>query len=261
MRTTNVLRVSFLALLSLTLHATRVLAQPATLASLRGNYVLTQVGGIPVLGAGVAALGLLFFDGPGNVTGMDDVNGIEGCALGTAVIGTYSVNPDGTGVLNLSPCSINGGATQVSITPIDFVLRTFEGAAADGFMAMLGNAFATPTTLRRRPGKSSGYSLATLAPGAYSLSFRGYINGGEAGVGTLTSYGSGNATVSETWINSGTLCTTTTSGTYSVNANGSGVLHTPFAAQSVAMANRGTDQALFRPGTSSLIGSTVTHSI
>jgi hypothetical protein len=125
----------------------------------------------------------------------------------------------------------------VSITPIDFVLQTFEGTAADGFMAIPG--FATPATLRLRLGKSRGYSLATLAPGAYSLSFRGFINGVEAGAGTLTSDGSGNVTVSETWINGATLCTTTTNGTYSVNGDGSGVLHTPFAAQSCSNGQQG----------------------
>jgi hypothetical protein len=226
MRTTKILRRSVLALLTLALHAARVSAQPASVASLRGNYVLTEV-----QAAGSAALGLLSFDGQGNVSGTEDVSGIPGCALGTPVTGTYSVNSDGTGALNLSPCSINGGTVEVFITPIDFVLRTFKGAAADGFLVMPGNSFAT-ATLRRRPGKSSGYSLAALAPGAYSLSFRGYINGPEAGVGTLTSDGLGNATVSETWINGGALCTTTTNGTYSVNRDGSGVLHTPFAAQS-----------------------------
>jgi hypothetical protein len=95
-------------------------------------------------------------------------------------------------------------------------------------------------TLRRRLGKSTGYSLATLAPGACSLSFRGYINGSEAGIGTLTSDGSGNVTVNETWINGATLCTTSeTNATYSVNRDGSGVLHTPFAAQSCSNGQQG----------------------
>jgi hypothetical protein len=97
-------------------------------------------------------------------------------------------------------------------------------------------------------------------PGVYSLSFRGYINGAEAGVGTLTSDGAGNATVSETWINLGTLCTTTTSGTYSVNDKGWGVISLPFAAQSCSNGQQGNGQASFRPGTSFSTGRTAARS-
>ena len=77
-------------------------ARPAKAASLNGSYAF-QLNNLP---APVAAVGVIKFDGAGNVAvsftavaaGRDDTSGQAPLTSGT-LNGTYSTNPDGTGTI------------------------------------------------------------------------------------------------------------------------------------------------------------------
>ena len=72
-------------------------------ASIKGNYVLS-LSGIDLSGNAFYAVGAITADGNGNITaGEEDLNDVSlGYSQATSITGTYSVNPDGRGTLNLN---------------------------------------------------------------------------------------------------------------------------------------------------------------
>ena len=189
-------------------------------ANLKGSYsFLVNEWTLDPSSPEIAAVGVLTFDGAGNVTGSATVVS-RGVSITGARDGTYTVNSDGTGVIDITP-NAEFGPAQLAI-----VLNSIAGVA-HGFQFVQTsnpeNFVLSGTALLQSP-TAVHYSLRSLT-GSFALQFSGWSADPDfdeqGGIGTFTFDGKGNLTGSLTAVDRGTVGTATFTGTYAVNADGS----------------------------------------
>jgi hypothetical protein len=131
------------------LRSQRVAAQSA---GLKGSYGFsastTYTGGNN--SGGLALVGVLSFDGSGNATGSETVVQPDSSPSATTVqsfviplTGTYTVNGDGTGIMNLTP-----GVPNATPDTVSFVLT--DGGSAIMFVQSAGGNFLLTGTARKQ---------------------------------------------------------------------------------------------------------------
>lgn len=169
----------------------------------------------------IAEAGRLTADGAGNVNGTDSVM-VAGSLIRRTFIGTYTVNPDGTGGFVLNPNwgpPIHADFVAGESGRVLRLVLTDYGNTVSGLMESQQAAGQTPPP--------QGYSAAALN-GAYD-----YRIGGSGidlfgnvipirEIGRLTTDGAGNITGSSTVSLNGSVVRRTLSGVYFINADGSG---------------------------------------
>ena len=206
-------------------------AQGATFsnASLHGSYshLSNRLTADPT-DVQLARVGILTFDGVGNVNN-SFTEIINGQVLTGTLSGTYTVNSDGSGAITWS-----SGATQVV-----FNLNSTVAKVAHGFQyvvdlvpdpyneANIGTALTQSTT-------AATYSLSTLK-GTFSFDFHEATFDSsvaiQGGIGLFTFDGKGNVKGSSRYVAGGVFQTATFTGTYAVNADGSGSISLSNSAQ------------------------------
>ncbi len=164
-------------------------------------------------------LGLVTFDGAGNVSGSDTDND-AGSVTTATFSGTYSVKSNGTGSMSLTVS--NGGKATVALV-ID--------AAGKNLQLM-----ETDLECKNKPCDriSSGTAVAQVSPSFSNASLKGAFGvllnkwtpdpnqQPEATLGVDSFDGNGNMKVSVTDNTAGTITNIKASGTYSVNSDGTG---------------------------------------
>jgi len=191
-------------------------------ASLKGTYsFLTNLWTANVSTPQFAMVGVLAFDGAGNVTGSYTSISHDAVTSGT-LGGTYTVSSNGTGAILFA----TGSPAHFAIT-----LNSSAAGVAHGVQLLQindtsdeiisGTALLQATT-------SATYSVASLK-GNFAFQYNPWTADGtlseDGGVGIFTFDGKGNVKTSITNVFGGTLFTHTgLTGTYTVNADGSGSL-------------------------------------
>jgi hypothetical protein len=183
--------------------------------------------------SGSAVLGLLNFDGMGNVTGSynlqigDSADNPGGQSVTGTLTGTYSTNPDGTGAATLN---LDAGLSF-----------TYAMVITDG-----GKGLTLITTGCTSNCDLGGIVIGGVARAAYTGPLKGsygyqFNNSPVPGqsVGVATFDGAGNTAVSLTFVGAGMgpdhdphqapVFTGTANGTYSLNPDGSGTIVLPKA--------------------------------
>jgi hypothetical protein len=192
---------------------------------LNGGYAYSINGSAtdPISGSTtrIAEAGRLAADGAGNVSGVDTVV-VAGSATRRNFSGTYAINPDGSGTFVLNP----SWGPQIHA---DFF------AGGDGSVLRLvltdsGNTLSGVLEAQQSTGQaqpSQGYTAAILN-GAYDCGiagsgtdFYGNITPIRE-VGRLAADGAGNLTGASTVSINGSIVRRTLTGTYLINADGSG---------------------------------------
>jgi len=92
----SIVRTAVVVMVASLMSARAVHAQDCSVATLSSDFVTSWSGNNP---APVAALGVLTFDGAGNLTGFDTVS-FNGAIYERTITGTYTVNPDCTGTIS-----------------------------------------------------------------------------------------------------------------------------------------------------------------
>lgn len=194
-----------------------------TNASVKGSYGFLINKWTADVNAGQdGVLGVFHFDGAGNVTGSFTEMHAGVLQTGTAT-GTYTVNSNGTGSINLTVTP--GGTVQLAI-----VLNTTKAGVANG-LNLLGtnntdNSVESGTAILQSSAAPT-YTAASLM-GNFGFQFNEWtadVNQSRVGiVGRLSFNGAGKVTVSYTQMKVGVLKTGTCTGTYTVNSDGSGAL-------------------------------------
>ena len=191
-------------------------------ASLRGSYSFTLNKWTVDVGKNqYAEVGVLKFDGAGNMTGSATAVG-GGVSKDDVWSGTYTVNTDGTGAIE-----VTSSISKPPTFDLGFVLNSLAGGVAHGFQFMQtdngNNVVISGTALLQSPTKVT-YSLASLQ-GSFSFLYNSWSADPDfdeqGGIGTITFDGKGNLEGSFTAVDKGTVFTMTFTGTYAVNADGS----------------------------------------
>jgi hypothetical protein len=181
---------------------------------------------------GTAILGVMKFDGAGNVTGsynvqLGDSDSQPASSAAGAFTGTYSTNTDGTGSVTLA---LDAG---ISFT---FAMIITDGGQGLQFVATgctdscdLGGIVI---------GGAARSAYAGSLKGSYGFQFNNSPNPGQS-LGVASFDGAGNVAVSLTFVGAGMgpnndphqapVFTGTSAGTYSLNPDGSGVIVLPAA--------------------------------
>jgi len=197
-------------------------AQTFSDASLKGSYsFLNNVSTADASTTEFATLGMMSFDGKGNLTGSAIVKqGASSSEVGVAFGGTYTVNRNGTGAITLT----YGNPSQFAI-----VLHSFSGGIAHGFQLLKtddghneivsGTAVLQSTTAQR-------YSVASLE-GSFAtqeIRWSGDVTVTQAGaISVVTFDGKGHGTGSITYVLGATpYVNITINCVYSVATNGIG---------------------------------------
>lgn len=208
-----------------------------SLASLSGDYAFVGTYGDHV----AANLGVIAFDGLGSARGTVLVNqpGENGSRtiVSVTVDGTYSVNADGTGTIRFLETFPDG---QTSDVTGDFVITASEKRGQTALATSIFEAQEQPSvvisgsvfvvhTLTRLPDAPAGrgFSLASLS-GDYSV-VGTYAEHVASVFGVMSFDGRGTFTGSATANQPGpdgsrTIVNVTLGGTYSVNADGTGIM-------------------------------------
>jgi len=164
-----------------------------------------------------AVLGVVSFDGVGNVSGSFTDNSAGTITTGT-LSGTYSVKSNGTGSMTLTP---SGGKNVTMALVID--------ASSKNLQLMRTNCDTTCSNY-----VSSGTAIAQVSTSFSNASLKGaygwLINKwtpdpnqeADASLGIATFDGAGNMKVSGTDNTAGTITTLKLTGTYSANSDGTG---------------------------------------
>ena len=182
--------------------------------------------------SGTAILGVMNFDGAGNVTGSYNFQlgasaGQAGQSATGTFTGTYSSNPDGTGTATLT---LDAGITF-----------TFAIVITDGGQGLQLVATGCTDSCDLGGIVISGVARAAYAgpvQGTYGFHFNNSPDPGQS-IGVLSFDGAGNVAVSLTFVSAGMgpnhdphqapVLTATSTGTYSVNPDGSGTIVLPAA--------------------------------
>jgi hypothetical protein len=193
-----------------------------TNASLKGGYsFLINKWTADVNANQEATVGVMTFDGVGNVTA--SITSIQGGVVQTGTAsGTYSVNSNGTGSINFT----TGGGTPPHFA---ITLNSTASGLAHGVQLLMTtennlNVVDTGVALLQ----SATAATYTLASVKGKLSFQlnkwtADVNSSQEGiVGILTSDGAGHVKGAFTQMKGGVLGTGTFTGTYTVNADGTG---------------------------------------
>jgi hypothetical protein len=201
-----------------------------TNASLKGAYeVLLVVWTSPENVTNQAYLGILTFDGVSKVDGSFTINTGGTITTDSSFAGTYAVNTNGTGSLSITDAQNN---------TVDLALVISTG----GVLQFLQTNPNGSTAVMNGTGVTQGikpYSNASLK-GSYSFLETKWDTTSDPNssepdstLGLMTFNGAGKVTVAFTDEHKGTVVTTTGSGTYAVNANGT-------ATASVTLSNNRT---------------------
>lgn len=190
--------------------------------TLKGEYVLYERG---TAGGrfGVVSLGRYVFDGNGGITGWQTVQSASS-SVTTTCVGSYTVNPDGSGMLNLThtmPGPVADGEEAVTANAAYRFLVFGKGAAGWDLKAIRDeNGDAVTTTFSR---SQSGTSMNDLK-GTFILSEDGSVgqNTALAGLGLVTMDGAGGVAGQEITQIPGLRLATTFTGTYAIGSDGIG---------------------------------------
>jgi hypothetical protein len=181
---------------------------------------------------GTAILGVMKFDGAGNVTGsynvqLGDSDSQPASSAAGAFTGTYSTNTDGTGSVTLA---LDAG---ISIT---FAMIITDGGQGLQFVATgcTDNCDLGGIVI----GGAARTAYAGSLKGSYGFQFNSSPNPGQS-LGVASFDGAGKVAVSLTFVGAGMgpnndphqapVFTGTSAGTYSLNPDGSGVIVLPAA--------------------------------
>ena len=191
-------------------------------ASLKGRYsYMLNKWTVDVGINQVANVGVMTFDGAGNMTGSATKVG-GGVAESGALSGTYTVNSNGTGMIEVTSTLFNPPTIQLG-----FVLNSAAAGVAHGFQFMQtenhNNVVISGTALLQSTIPWT-YNVASVR-GSFSFLFNswsadpGFDERG--GIGILTFDGKGNLKGSFTSLDNGVYTPLTFTGTYAVKADGS----------------------------------------
>ncbi len=190
-------------------------------ANLKGSYsfLINKWTANPNSGQ-FAMVGVLTFDGAGNVSGSATAVG-QGETLSGALGGTYTVNSDGTGVIDFTSLFI-GGTAQVA-----FILNSTIAGVARGAQLLVtdqgGNNVTSGTAVLQFP-TAMAYSVASLR-GNFAFHLNTWsadpTMSAQGSIGSITFDGAGNLVVSLTAVIGGAPYTSDFTGTYTVNPDGS----------------------------------------
>ena len=207
--------------------ATAALALSAQAASfsepsLKGNYSFMLNKWTTDVGKNqYAEVGVLTFDGVGNMTGTATAVG-GGVAKNDVWSGTYTVNYNGTGAIDAT-----SSIAKPPTLDLGFVLNSLTGGVAQGFQFIQtnnGNNVVISGTALLQSTVPSNYSLSSLQ-GSFSILFNTWSADPDfdeqGGVGTITFDGEGNLNESITSVDRGEVNGVTLTGTYAVTADGS----------------------------------------
>lgn len=198
-------------------------AQAATFskASLKGSYsFLTNLWTANVSTSQFGMLGIMTFDGAGNVTGSYSSVSWDTIQTGT-FSGTYTVGSNGVGTITLT----TGLTAQFAIT-----LNSTVASVADGVQLLQTNdsnneIISGTAVLQSTPAAS--YNLASLK-GNFSILWNTWTADAslaqDAGAGLFSFDGKGNITGTGTSMYQGVAYPTTLTGTYTMNSNGTGIM-------------------------------------
>jgi hypothetical protein len=165
-----------------------------------------------------ASLSIVDFDGAGNLSGSMSVN-TAGTVSAYTVSGTYSVSKTGTGTMNMTLSGVSGSMTSAVV--LDSSGKSFQ------FVQTACTFCGDDTNISTGTGIAMGASSFTNASlkGSYEfmimMSTSAQNSQAEAAVGVLTFDGVGKVQGSLTDVSS-TVQSSTLTGTYSVNSDGSG---------------------------------------
>ncbi len=214
------LHVGFFFFMTIAL-ALSVQAATFSNASLKGGYsFLTNLWTANVSTNQFAMVGVMTFDGAGNVTGSYTQNSAGSVTAGT-LGGTYTVNSNGTGAIDLTA----GLTAQFAIT-----LHSTAGGVADGVQLLQTNDSNNEVisgTALLQSSNAGTYSVASLKG---NFAFQGNqwtadVNEAQSStIGVFKFDGNGNFKGSETTMYDGELSSGPFSGTYTVNSDGTGIL-------------------------------------
>jgi len=214
-----------------------------TLGSLQGNYAV-----IGNYGANLAiAFGERYFDGNGNLAGTYILNeptagsttGARTIATGTQK-GTYTVNCDGTGVINRILTQADGTTTSQAddflitgavVNGGQLIATALEDAQRTPSAIIPGGIFLTRTYTRLPDAQSAGCYTLTSLQGSYSVVVNYGANVAVGlqpesldGKGNLTRTGINNQPTAGSATGDRTITNVTSTGTYTVNCNGTGTI-------------------------------------
>jgi hypothetical protein len=205
-------KVGLMSLAGLLL-ATVIPAHGFSNSSLHGSYI------VKANTYDFNGLGVYSFDGRGNVSGSQEI-----ASSVCQVSGSYGVNSDGSGSMSLAPTcpfEISGWNFEIA-NPSASEVYAFATEVDTPIIVGVSAIFS-----RRRIAKAQ-FTAATLSgPYAFLISGISGNDGRIAGLGTLTSDGQGNATVTLSFDTADAVCNGTTTGIYTVNPDGSGTLNLP----------------------------------
>ena len=203
-------------------------------ANLKGNYSFTINKWTVDVGRNQSAVvGVMTFDGEGNMTGsFTQVGG--GVAKSAAWSGTYTVNPDGTGSIEATSTIFKPPTVQLG-----FVLNSAAVGVAHGFQFMQtdnhNNVVISGSALLQSV-IAVPHTLASLR-GNFTIQYNSWSADPDfdeqGGIGILTFDGNGNISGSLTGVDKGMVGTLTLTGTYAVNADGT-------CSASLVLSNGGT---------------------
>jgi hypothetical protein len=210
-------------------------AQAATYskASLKGSYsFLTNLWTANTSTDQIAMVGVLAFDGAGNVSGSYTSISLQVFQTGT-LGGTYTVNSNGTGTITFTTGStaqfaINLDSTAAKVAHGVQLLQTNDSnnEIVSGAAVLQSTTAETYSVADLKGDFAFQWNLWTAAVSGYQAS----------DLGMITFDGKGNANAWSTIVAGGTSFTKTLTGTYTVNSDGSGTITLP-GAQIVFVAN------------------------
>ncbi|MGA2003673.1 MAG: hypothetical protein ABSG70_09845 [Terriglobales bacterium] len=198
-------------------------AQAATFsnASLKGSYsFLTNLWTANVSTNQFGMLGVMAFDGAGNVTGSYTSVAWD-TVQGGAFSGTYAVGSNGIGTISLT----TGLTAQFAITINSTVAKMADGVQLLQTNDSNNEIISGTAVLQSNP--AATYNLASLK-GNFSLLWNTWTADAslaqDAGTGLISFDGKGNITGSGTSMYQGVAYPTTLTGTYTMNSNGTGIM-------------------------------------
>jgi hypothetical protein len=195
------------------------------------GVVLNTTFSDPSTQGGVGFLGIMNFDGAGNVSGpytfeIGSVGGHQGGTATGTLTGTYSSNPDGTGTVSVTldiglnatlAMVINGGgrSLQLALTSCSGLYCDLSGSVNAGVGEAIFNGATHPVH-------------TGLLNGSYGMQSTKSSPTPQTSVEVWSFDGAGNVQMSGTYVAPGpTVANGVLQGTYSVNPDGTGTITIP----------------------------------